>query len=235
MKFEEVAAYCKGIPFTPPERGRILYDFVRREQPVEVLELGFAHGVSTCYIAAALEANGTGYITTIDKQQTMTRKPSLPELAEQCGLVHRVRPILVNKTYNWALMRLIEQHTNGDSCTPYLDFCFIDGAHSWETDGLAFFLVAKLLRPGAWICFDDLFWTYGKSAKLRAKPFVAAMPEDERNTPQVERVFSLLVRQHPDFDHFEVGGDWPWGWARKAAASNRQVHDSGPIGARVGS
>ncbi len=220
MEFDEVAARCEGIPFTPPERGRILYDFVRQERPVEVLELGFAHGVSTCYIAAALEANGAGSIITIDKRQTMRRKPSLSELAEKCGVTDRVQPILVHKTYNWALMKLIERQTAGNTCAPCFDFCFVDGAHNWDTDGLAFFLVAKLLRPGGWICFDDLFWTYGKSPKLREKPFVAAMPEEERTTPQVERIFTLLVRQHPDFDHFEVGGDWPWGWARKSVAAS---------------
>jgi hypothetical protein len=44
-------------------RGRELYDFIRRERPVECLELGFAHGVSTVYIAAGLEANCAGHLT----------------------------------------------------------------------------------------------------------------------------------------------------------------------------
>ena len=46
------------------------------------------------------------------------------------------------------------------------DFCFIDGAHTWDTDGFAFCLVDRMLRPGGWIIFDDLNWTHAHSPTL---------------------------------------------------------------------
>ena len=61
-----MAAAVAGIPFMTPEFGRRVYDHVRRARPVQILELGTAHGVSAAYMAAALEANGEGHVTTVD-------------------------------------------------------------------------------------------------------------------------------------------------------------------------
>lgn len=49
-----------------PEFGRRVYTHVTEAKPEQVLELGTAHGVSAAYIAAALEANGRGHLTTVD-------------------------------------------------------------------------------------------------------------------------------------------------------------------------
>jgi predicted O-methyltransferase YrrM len=93
------------------------------------------------------------------------------------------------------------------------DFCYLDAGHSWDTTGFAFFLVARLLKPGGWIIFDDLNWSYARSPKLKDSAAVAAMAEDERTTPQVRRVFELLVKTDPDFTlTFELNG---WGYAQK--------------------
>ena len=216
MTFDEILGHVGTIPFTSPERGRQLYDHVIKTEPAEILELGFAHGTSTCYLAAALDAlGGDGRITTIDVTAALDMDPNLPTLLERTGLAHRVDIVTPRQTYNWSLMRIIEEQTVDDVCEPRFDFCFIDGGHNWDDDGLAFMLVAKLLRPGGWVCFDDINWTFEGSPAWRNHPFLAAMDEDERTTPQVERVFNLLVKQHPDFTNFEVVGAWPWGWAQK--------------------
>lgn len=215
MRFDQMAAVVGGIPHTSEKRGRQLYDHVVRTRPEEVLELGFAHGTSSCYLAAAMEANGTGRLTTIDRRASLGLEPSLPELLERSGPSHRVEIVTPRQTYNWSLMKLIEEQTVDGVCRPRFDFCFIDGAHHWDDDGLAFLLVAKLLRPGGWVCFDDLDWTIGRSPSWQGHPELARLDEDERTTAQVERVFTLLVKQHPDFTNFEIEGEWPWGWAQK--------------------
>jgi predicted O-methyltransferase YrrM len=58
VDLEHLTAAVAGIPHMTPERGQEIYAFVRKQQPESVLELGFAHGVSSCYIGAALKANG---------------------------------------------------------------------------------------------------------------------------------------------------------------------------------
>lgn len=44
---------------------------------------------------------------------------------------------------------------------------------------------------------------------------VKAMPDDERNTAQVGKVFDLLVCGHQQYGQSRV--DESWGWARKKA------------------
>lgn len=195
---------------TSKEEGRKLYDFVLDSGAENILELGFAHGTSTSYMAAALAARGGGSITTIDRESARERQPNIHEVLEQTGLGDYVEPIFAATSYNWELMRMIQQQTRGQTTEPRFDFCFLDGAHTWETDGLAFFLVDKLLAPGSWLLFDDVHWSYANSATLRDAEHVKAMPEDQRRTPQVMLVFSLLAMQHPAYSEFKVAGNWAW-------------------------
>lgn len=99
--------------------------------------------------------------------------------------------------------------------TPRFDFCFIDGAHSWFTDGFAFFLVDRLLKPGGLLIFDDLNWTYASSPALSQSEWVAQMPKEEKETAQVRKVYELLVKPHPAYGEFiEKDG---WAYARKVS------------------
>lgn len=195
---------------TSKDEGRRLYEFVLESGVGRILELGFAHGTSTCYLAAALDERGHGSVTTIDRESARKREPSIEELVSHTGLADYVTPIFAATSYNWELMKMIQAGTRGQRTDPRFDFCFLDGAHTWETDGLAFFLVDKLLEPGSWILFDDVHWSYANSATLRDAPHVQAMPEEERRTPQVMLVFSLLAMQHPAYSQFKVGGNWAW-------------------------
>lgn len=210
MYLNQVLATVAGIPHMSPERGKEIYEFVRQERPNSILELGFAHGVSACYLGAALKDNGSGRLTTIDVQAARERDPHIEELLDAAGLLDWVSPIYTPTSYTWELMRMLERQQGGQWM---FDFAFIDGAHSWFVDGLAFFLVDKLLKPGGWILFDDLDWTYATSPTLGATDFVRSMPADEQSTPQVGQVFDLLVRQHPGY--CDVRTDRAWGWARK--------------------
>lgn len=224
MKPEALAAALGGLdysPLTSPKGGRMLYEFVLGSGAADVLELGFAHGTSSCYIAAALDERGAGALTTIDRASALERRPNIRELLDLTGLGPYVRPIFAETSYNWELMKLIEEHTERGVAQPCFDFCFVDGAHTWDDDGLAFFLVDKLLRPDGWILFDDLHWRYADSPTMKEDPAVRGLPEDQRATPQMMKVFSLLVFQHPQYDHYRVHAGW--GWAHKEAGTEQDV------------
>ena len=80
------------------------------------------------------------------------------------------------------------------------------------------------MKPGGLIIFDDLDWNYATSPALKNSEIVKGMPEEERHTPQVRKVFELLVLPHPSYGEFlEKGG---WAYARKLAfTSPTQVHE----------
>jgi predicted O-methyltransferase YrrM len=191
---EESIAQLSFQPLTSPATGRLLYEFAAKEGVEEIVELGCAHGTSTAYLAAALDAKAAGLVRTFDREDAREREPNLFTVLRHVGVDRRVKPTLSRSSYTWELMKLLEERTEGDVTHPLFDFCFLDGAHTWETDGLAFLLVHKLLRPDRWIVFDDVNWTLGSSPTLKNTPRVKALPEDEQTTPHVRKVIDLLVR-----------------------------------------
>lgn len=182
-----------------------------------ILELGFNHGVSTCYIAAALQNMGKGTVITIDKESAKYHQPNIEDLLRQTGGLDRVTIYYESTSYTWRMMKFLEQDP-----TPQFDLCYLDGAHNWFVDGFAFFLVDRLLKPGGWIIFDDLDWTYAKSPALSKTEFVKNMPIDEKITPQVQKIYELLVKKHPMYGEFKTENNWAY--ARKIKKSEFNCH-----------
>jgi predicted O-methyltransferase YrrM len=203
MKPVEIQKIVLDTPHMSPDQANLITDHIHRYKARDILELGFAHGVSTCYIAAALQEAGGGKVTAIDLEAAHQRKPSIDSLVKQCGLQDYVETYFEPTSYTWRLMKFIEQDP-----TPRFDLCYLDGAHNWFVDGFAFFLVDKLLRLNGWIIFDDLDWTYAASPALHDTDWVKSMSPDERETPQVRKVYELLVKPHPAYDDFHIHGDW---------------------------
>jgi predicted O-methyltransferase YrrM len=204
----EVAALAGALPAgIAPERGEELYRFIREHRPRSCLELGVGHGVSALYIGAALEAIGFGTLTSVDHRSAEGRRPTAREVIEQAGLGDRVDVVYEETSYTWFLHDALRAQLAADGrVEPRYDLVFIDGAHTWDVDALAFSLADRLLRPGGWILFDDLDW------KLDDRwPNV---PPRQRALAQVTEIWELLVVTHPDYDIFRSDGQW--GWARKS-------------------
>jgi predicted O-methyltransferase YrrM len=185
------------------EQAETITKFIADKQVEAILELGFNHGVSTCYMAAALAELGRGSIVTIDLEWTRKATPNIEELLDRIGERHRVKVFYEPTSYTWRIMRFLEEDP-----TPRFDLCYLDGAHSWFDDALAFFLVDRLLRPGGWIIFDDLDWTFARSPSVKEREWVRSMPLDERTTPQVKKIYELLVKTHPNYHNFRLEDGW---------------------------
>lgn len=199
-----------SLPYMTTRQARYLGALVEREGLTSLLELGTYHGKSTAYIAAILEALGRGSLITIDRIDAAAKQPNVYHLLSSLGLSHRVRVYLEQRSLTWRLMRLIEENHN--HC---FDFCYFDAGHSWDVTGFAFFLVDRLLKPGGWVIFDDLDWTYDRMIKPDepVPDFLAHMPEEERRTAQIGKVWELLVCRSTGYETLEVIGSW--GVARK--------------------
>jgi predicted O-methyltransferase YrrM len=223
MTFEAAAKAVENVPFMSPESGRQVYDHLRETQPDEVLELGTAHGVSAVYMAAALEANGRGRVTTVDFAGSGWSQPSPEELVERAGLSHRVEIVRRHSSYTWFLKEKIEERSQDGVCDPLYGFCYLDGCKNWTIDGLAVFLIEKLLCPGGWLLMDDLGWSYGEQGSRDGRESCdgitnRSMSAEELAEPHLTAVFELLVKQHPAFGEFRTERDGWWGWAQKAPA-----------------
>jgi predicted O-methyltransferase YrrM len=227
MKFDEIRKIVKGVPYVMADMAYDLYHHVLENKPKQCLELGFAHGASSCYIAAALDELGEGHLTSVDLMGAKEwQDPTIEQLLEKTGLKNRVTVARESTGYNWFLKKMITAQTDNGKCLPLYEFCFIDGAKNWTIDGAAFFLADKLLKENGWIVFDDLQWTY--ESKLREGKTktdgvsMLEMAEDELVQPHIELIFQLLVMQHPAYSNFLVKDNW-WGWAQKSDSGEKEV------------
>jgi predicted O-methyltransferase YrrM len=223
MEFEAVAERVRGFRNMTPEEGRRVYDHVRSTRPSAILELGTSYGVSAAYMAAALDANGAGRITTVDH----VRSNSPDELIKRLppAVVERIDLVRVeDSSYNWWLKEQIAANSDaGGSCEPIYDFCYLDGAHNWTVDGLAVVLIERLLRPGAWLLLDDLNWVYRSDPHgMRERGVFFPLSAPERREPHIRGVFDLIVKPHPALGDFRVEDD-VWAWARKSPSAARRV------------
>ena len=225
MQFEIVQKLIEGVPFIMPELARDVYEFILETRPHQCLELGFGHGASSCYIAAALEEVGHGHLTTVDLEpEREWQRPAIEDLLERTGLAPQVTIFRESTSYTWFLKRKIAEQTHNQTCQPLYDFCFLDGAKNWTIDSSAFFLMDKLLKPGGWLLFDDLQWTYDrKKAEGKTKSdgiSLRAMGSDELAEPHIELIFQFLVMQHPAYSNFRIKDNW-WAWAQKTRQGDR--------------
>lgn len=226
MEFPEAARIVGGLPLphTSPKRGRTLYRHIIRNRPQNVLELGTARGGSAVFIAAALQANGTGHLTTVDSLRWKRNDPSPHEVLEKAGLRDWVTIDASYSTYTWFLKAEVEKHLQpSGTVLPFYDLIFLDGAKNWTTDGLAVILAERLLRPNGWLLLDDLGWTYGRPGRAAQHYDIRLdhLSDQEREQPHLQAIFDLLIKTNPSFDRFRIQDDW-WGWAHKAAVPSRR-------------
>jgi predicted O-methyltransferase YrrM len=207
MSPEEVFARIGNVPYMRLPQGRMFHDFILGNGLCTGLELGFLHGVSTVYLAAALDEAQGGFLTTIDTVAARDRVPNVEHLLGLTDLARLVKIYYEPTSFNWRLMRLLEEDRYES-----FDFCYINVAHSWYEAGLAFSLAERLVKPGGWVVFNDLAYTFRESSN-KNEPRVRRMPQDEQSIPQVERVFTLLAEANPYFGFYRRLGRF--GFAQK--------------------
>lgn len=211
----EAQAIVEGIGGgTSSARGAEIHRFVRENRFDNCLELGFAHGVSSVWIASALEANGSGSLTSVDILSAHDRSPTAAATVDRADLTSRVELVYEETSYTWFLHRKLREQLRDHAIEPLYDFVFIDGAHTWDADGFAFLLVDRLLKPGGWILLDDMDWT------LDAERF-PEVPDAQRQFPHVQEIWDLLVGTDARYDVLRSDGQW--GWAQKSTSPTPSV------------
>jgi predicted O-methyltransferase YrrM len=134
-------------PGITPEKGEYLFRLVRDLRPRHTLEIGFAYGVSTLFIAEALRQNGSGHHVVID--------PNEHRLFDGLGLAHVTEAGLLpwvtfyEEPAELCLPRLVAEGL-------HVDFAFNDSGHLFDHVITEFLFVARLLRSGGLLVFDDV-------------------------------------------------------------------------------
>lgn len=200
---EEICRELGNIPYMKYRQAEIIKSIIMENNFRNAIEVGFYHGKSSVLIASIFEEIGEGHLTTFDLEIAREKDPNIIQLLNDYNLSHRVTPVFCERSYTWELAKIIK-----DTKEPVFDFCYLDGAHTWDNTGFGFFLIDILLKPGGIIIFDDLNWTINKSpaykkALSEGKDPYAPYSEDEKNTPAVRMVVEELVPTR-DYACFEV-------------------------------
>lgn len=197
------------LPMMRRDRAQKFLEIIRDNDLKSTLELGFHHGKSSAYTAAILKSLGRGHHIAIDMHYAEPREPNIEQVMQKLDLQDWCTWHYEQHSYTWRLMKFIEERDKYQ-----FDFCYIDGGHVWDVTGYGFLLVDMLLKPGGFIVFDDLDWTIKAGiAKERQPKFSDPnFLEEFTTTPQVRKVFQLIVGQNPNYKCEEWRG---WGIARK--------------------
>ena len=133
-----------------PVWGRFLTRVVRELAPRRCVELGTAFGISAAYQAAALELNGAGTLTTLERVQPLvaTAEDGLASLGLDQRVNVRLGPI------EDSLEALLREESS-------IDYAFLDADHTEEATLAHFATLLPQLRDGAVVLLDDINWSPG--------------------------------------------------------------------------
>ena len=151
-------------------------------------EIGIYEGATA--VEAAKILNNKATIHLFDYQD---RCRLVADKLKDCGktvYTYSSNPEKLFDSYNWGLAQALKIKQG-------FDVVFIDGAHTWHHDALAFLLVDRMLRYGGFVIFDDLGWTYGTSPTLNPKVYPKTKEfytDAQIKTPQVDMIIDLLVK-----------------------------------------
>lgn len=170
-------------------------DFIATTNCRMIAEIGVYMGATSELFAKYL--NGEGELHLFDfEAHVYDVKARLEALGYRNIHVHGNSPKTLD-SYNWSLMRMLEMHTE-----PIYDYVFLDGAHTWNVDALAFLLVDRLLKVGGYIDFDDYYWTIEESGTMNPQVFPAIkewFTEEQMAEAHVRHIVNLLVRRDPRY------------------------------------
>lgn len=216
---EDILRCAGNLKHSHLDYGRTLYDFITLNRLSVGLELCSAPSIITAYLAGAIHGLKAGHLTTIGVSRCQLNAVDLPGLLADADLSYLVSIQFEPKSFNWGLMKLLRLNLYES-----FDFCCIHGRKTWYEVGLAFCLVERLIKAGGWVVFDDLQFSFRRSA-VRDEQWVRNKPEEEQITEQVMCVFELLAQANPNFGAFRKQGTLGFAQKRESIWSGqRRAH-----------
>jgi predicted O-methyltransferase YrrM len=177
-----------------PEGNIKTIEQVERVKPAVYAEIGCYLGYTTQKVAQVLDPHSTIYIFDFERNIEITKHKIEQYPITVIGCANSGRTF---DSYCWSLMNLIEENKE-----PIFDYVFIDGNHTWFTDGFAFLLVDKLLKVGGYVDFDDYNWTYKNSPTKNPIIFpktLQSFTEEQIAVAHVSKIVDLLVKRNDNY------------------------------------
>jgi predicted O-methyltransferase YrrM len=172
----------------------VTVEHIRKVEARAIAEMGIYKGDTSAKIAEYL--NNRGELHLFDFEDRVTQVVKSLRAKGYHNVIAHANSTKTRDSYNWPLMRVLQ------TGTVTFDYVFIDGAHTWNVDALAFLLVDKMLRVGGHVDFDDYSWSLASSPSLNPKRFPKTREfytAEQIREPQIKLVVDLLVRRDPRY------------------------------------
>ncbi len=131
-----------------------LHGLVRSMKPNVCVEIGSAHGYSTCLIGLALKINLKGRLWAIDPHITNSWSDNEPE--DTFGSIQANLGTLGISNYVHIVRKTTSQAA--PDLPDNIDFAFIDGDHSYEGVKTDWDIISRRMAPYGMIIFHDTMW-----------------------------------------------------------------------------
>ena len=189
-----------AIPTGDPRVLDFIINNVDKSEPLDYAEIGVYEGETAKRVADLLGPGSRVHLFDFqDKVSPAADK--IMELDKDVAVVEWGNTRNVYDSYNWELQRAIDMGVQ-------LDVAFLDGAHTFHHDALAFFLLDKMIKPGGYILFDDYEWSHSTSPSMNpaAFPQIKDQYTDEQiQTQQVKMLVDKLVKTDPRYEEVIPG------------------------------
>ena len=165
----------------------------RGNESAVVAELGVGIGATTVQFATKLANKGTIHIFDFADSVEELRQ----DLADR-GFVNIVAHGNTKKywdSYHWSLSKMIATQIPEQT----FDLIYIDGAHTYLHDALAFFMCDRLLKVGGIILFDDYLWSYA-SSKYLSDVRNDYMTAEQESATQIQMFVDQLVKSSVHYE-----------------------------------
>lgn len=134
----------------PARIARILFHLLKEIQPENCLELGSSLGITSAYLGSAIKQNKKGKLISIDACKPV--HDIAKETIRKCELDKQVE--FAYGTFEELLEPTLKR-------VQKLDFCYIDGNHSYEATCNYFKQLLPYCHENSVLVFDDLYWSKG--------------------------------------------------------------------------
>lgn len=181
--------------------GKILYIFIRTHKPKNILEVGFASGVSSTVIAKALEMNGEGYLYTGDLNSNPSNKWIISSFKEY------IKKGIIKPTYPIDGVEFVKQLDD----TIQIDITFSDASHEKDfCESLAIELFKKY--PNALHLYHE--YSFSPLSNSKFKEYISII-ENLNHQRLYEREAFEDAFDHYQYEHYGFYGSCGLGVVKK--------------------
>jgi predicted O-methyltransferase YrrM len=187
-----------------PEAIQILSQLRAEQDVLTVAEVGVGIGSSTVEFLRVMAGAGTLHLFDFnDVLNQLVADLKTLDVSDGIRVVTHGNGRQRFNGYAWTLATMAAARGRDDDTPEVFDFVYLDGAHVFHQDAPSCVLLKEMVKPGGYIVFDDMYWTFKGSPTMdpAIRPSVRDDFSDEQlSTPHVELVVDVFMRSDSRFE-----------------------------------